>query len=293
MILSMTGFGEARTQVDGVTYRVEIRTVNNRYFKSLLRLPDPFQRYEAELDRCLRSRLGRGSVFFTLRVDDENATTAYEISKPVLSKYVSRLREVCGEAGSAHIDLASLLAMPGVCVPPDIDEQVLAGQFEVVVRVAGEAIDQLIEMRRIEGGALAQDLETQCAEIRTRLELIRLRAPGVVEDYAKKLRGRVQQLLSDSNVELEKDALAREVAIYAERCDINEELARMNSHLGQFEGLCDGPEAAGRKLEFLAQELLREANTIGSKANNAEIAGHVVAVKAAIDRIKEQVQNVE
>ena len=293
MILSMTGFGEARTRVDGIAYRVEIRTVNNRYFKPSLRVPEQFQRYEAEVDRQLRSRLGRGSVFYTLRVEDENASTAYEINRAVLSKYVAQLRMVAETERAARIDLAGLLAIPGVCLPPDIDEATLSGQFQVVQRITTEAIDRLIDMRRREGVALLQDLEAQCREIRTHLEWIHARAPSVVEEYAKKLRSRVQQLLNDSNVELEKDALAREVAIYAERCDIHEEIARVRSHLDQFEALCEGPEEAGRKLEFFSQELLREANTIGSKANDAEIAAHVVSIKAAIDRIKEQVQNVE
>jgi uncharacterized protein (TIGR00255 family) len=293
MILSMTGFGEARATVESVSYRVEIRTVNNRYFKPSLRLPEQFVRYEAEVDRQLRSKLGRGSVFFTLRVEDENATTAYEINRAALSKYVSRLREVAGNEPTARIDLAGLLAIPGVCQPPDIDELTLTAQFKIALGITAQAIERLIEMRRAEGAALLRDLDAQCAEIRTRLGLVEVRAPVVVEDYAKKLRTRVQQLLNESNVELEKDALAREVAIYAERCDINEEISRVRSHLDQFETLCQGPEEAGRKLDFLAQELLRETNTIGSKANDAEIAGHVVAIKAAIDRIKEQVQNVE
>lgn len=293
MILSMTGFGEAREKVDGVTYRIEIRTVNNRYFKPSLRLPDQFQRYEAELDRLLRTKLGRGSVFYTLRVEDENAASAYEINRPALMKYVARLREIAEAEPASRIDLAGLLSIPGVCEPPDLDETLLSSQFEVVRRATAQAIDRVIALRHTEGRALLEDLEAQVREIRSHLEWIQARASGVVEDYARKLRSRVQQLLCDSNVELEKDALAREVAIYAERCDINEEIARMKSHLDQFAALCEGPEEAGRKLEFFAQELLREANTIGSKAGDADIAARVVAIKAAIDRIKEQVQNVE
>jgi uncharacterized protein (TIGR00255 family) len=292
MILSMTGFGEARAEADGIAYRVEIRSVNNRYFKPSFRLPEYFQRYEAEVDRHLRSRVGRGSIFYTLRLSGD-AATAYQINRTALAQYVAGLREAAGTEPTARIDLASLLAIPGVCEPPEIDESTLAGQFVVVRKLTDEAIDRLLTMRRTEGQALLLDLRTQCAEIRQRLEQIGARAPGVVDDYARRLGARVQQLLNGSNIELEQDVLAREVAIYAERCDINEEIARMKSHLEQFAALCEGPEEAGRKLEFLAQELLREANTIGSKANDAEIARSVVTIKAAIDRIKEQVQNVE
>jgi uncharacterized protein (TIGR00255 family) len=292
MILSMTGFGEARAQVEGVTYRVEIRSLNNRYFKLSCKLPEQFQRYEPQIDKQLRSKLGRGSVHYILRVRDEN-TAALEINKAALSRYVAQLQEVAGAGGTSRIDLAGLLLIPGVCEPPDVSDTVLEAQFRTVQELTAQAVDRLVEMRRAEGAALLKDLHARCAEIRSRLAEIQTRAPIVVEDYAKRLRGRVQQLLAASSVELEEDTLAREVAIFAERCDLNEEIARTGSHLDQFLALCDAPVETGRKLEFLSQELLREANTIGSKANDAEIARHVVEIKAAIDRIKEQVQNVE
>jgi uncharacterized protein (TIGR00255 family) len=257
MILSMTGFGEARAQVEGVTYRVEIRSLNNRYFKLSCKLPEQFQRYEPQIDKQLRSKLGRGSVHYILRVRDEN-TAALEINKAALSRYVAQLQEVAGAGGTSRIDLAGLLLIPGVCEPPDVNDTVLEAQFRTVQELTAQAVDRLVEMRRAEGAALLKDLHARCAEIRSRLAEIQTRAPIVVE-----------------------------------RCDLNEEIARTGSHLDQFLALCDAPVETGRKLEFLSQELLREANTIGSKANDAEIARHVVEIKAAIDRIKEQVQNVE
>ncbi len=292
MILSMTGFGEARAHEDGITYQVEIRSQNNRYFKVSMRLPEQFQRYEVEIDRQLRSRLGRGSVTHSLRVADENAPAAYEIDKAALSQYITNLQEVARAHDGVSIDLAGLLNIPGVCRPSEVGEEKLKEQYSVVQQLTSEATDKLIEMRRAEGRALQEDLLGQCADIRARLAEIEVRSPLVVKEYARRLRSRVEQLLNGSTVELEQDALAREVAVFAERCDINEEVSRMRSHLDQFAGLCDEPEAAGRKLEFLAQELLREANTIGSKANDVEIARHVVEIKAAVDRLKEQVQNV-
>lgn len=293
MILSMTGFGQAEAHANGVTFRVEIRAVNNRYFKASLRLPEHLQRYESQVDSLLRARLGRGTVYYTLRVVDENAEMAYDINKAALVKYVSRLRSITETEPGITIDLTGLLDIPGVCQPPDINEAVLAEQFAVIQTVTVQAVERLMQMRRSEGQALLKDLQTQCAVIRERLAQIETRAPLVVEEYARRLHTRIRQLLVDSNVELEKEAVSREVAIYAERCDINEELSRTRSHLAQFEALCAGPEEAGRTLEFIAQELLREANTMGSKANDAVLAGHVVMIKAAIDRIKEQVQNVQ
>jgi uncharacterized protein (TIGR00255 family) len=292
MILSMTGFGETRAEADGIGYHVEIRSVNNRYFKLSIRVPEHFQRFEAEIERHLRSRVGRGSVYFTLRLTGDTGEV-HRLNQTMLTQYISKLREAAGSDPAVRIDVAGLLAIPGVCEPPDVDEALLARQFAVSRGLTDHAINQLLKMRRAEGEALLLDLQTQCSEIRQRLEQIAAMAPGVVEEYARRLRLRVQQLMTESTLQLEQDALSREVAIYAERCDINEEIARMRSHLDQFTALCEGPEEAGRKLDFLAQELLREANTIGSKANDADIARNVVAIKAAIDRIKEQVQNVE
>lgn len=293
MILSMTGFGAAEACEGGVSYRVEIRSVNNRYFKSAIKLPEHLQRFEGDVDRLLRSRLGRGSVAFALRLRDDNSPTSVRINPAALKKYVETLETVAASHPSASIDLAVLLEYPGVCEPVEMDEAVLTAQFRIVERLTTEAMDKLISMRQVEGQALERDLAEQCTTIRDRLSQIADRAPSVVEEYHKRLRTRVQQLLETVSVELDQESLIREVAIFAERCDVNEELSRLASHLDQFAELCASPEEAGRKLDFLAQEMLREANTIGSKASDGQVSRHVVEIKAAIDRLKEQVQNIE
>jgi uncharacterized protein (TIGR00255 family) len=293
MILSMTGFGDAEVHAEGVRYHVEIRSVNNRYFKAAIKVPEQLQSLEVDIDRVLRAKLGRGSVTFVLRVKDENAVIASEINTAVLVRYLNRLEEVAQGRTAARIDLASLLDVPGVCEPPEVNKDLLAERFKAIERATNVAIDKMVEMRRAEGKALLRDLRAQCEVIRGRLDDIRRRSPSVVEDYGKRLHSRIQQMMAESSVELDHDALIREVAIFAERCDVNEEVSRIASHLDQFAELCEGAEEAGRKLDFLAQEMLREANTVGSKASDAEITRHVVEIKAAIDRIKEQVQNVE
>lgn len=293
MILSMTGFGAGDLREESVSYRVEIRTVNNRYFKASMKLPEHLLRFEGDIEKMLRGSLGRGSISYALRVKDDQAQAAYEINVTALGHYVRQLDAISAGRGNMQIDLAGLLELPGICEATDRDEESLKVQFAVVAKVTKIAIDRLIEMRRVEGEALWRDLQEQCAGIRKQLISVAQRAPGVVEEYHKRLRTRVQQLLDSSSAELDKDALAREVAIFAERCDVNEEISRLGSHIDQFLELSKGPEPAGRKLDFLAQEMLREANTIGSKANDAQVARHVVEIKAAIDRIKEQVQNIE
>lgn len=293
MILSMTGFGEAQACEDAVSYRAEIRSVNNRYFKASIKLPDHLQRYEVEIEKLLRAKLGRGSISYSLRLKGDNAPTAFEINEAGLQRYVMRLEQIAAGSKAAQIDLASLLELPGICEPIEMDPDLLAKQFSVASRLTEEAIGRLVEMRRVEGQALEKDLALHCREIRTRVANIAERAPLVVEEYHKKLRMRVSQLMESANLSLDQDALVREVAVFAERCDVNEEISRLLSHLDQFAELCASKEEAGRKLDFLSQEMLREANTIGSKASDSLIARQVVEVKASIDRIKEQVQNVE
>ena len=156
-----------------------------------------------------------------------------------------------------------------------------------------EALDRLVDMRSTEGRALREDLLVHCGRIRELCCKVAELAPTVIEEYQDKLRERVAVLLRAAKLDVDKETLLREVAVFADRCDISEEIARLTSHLDQFTTLCESPELAGRKLDFLTQEMLREANTIGSKSNNAAIARHVVEIKGSIDRLKEQVQNVE
>jgi uncharacterized protein (TIGR00255 family) len=174
-----------------------------------------------------------------------------------------------------------------------MDEAERERQWKIIEKMTREVMDRLIEMRRVEGRSIREDLLGQCRQIRDRLASVAERAPIVLREYHQRLLQRANELIGDGKLQLQLDDVKREVALYAERCDINEEISRLGSHLEQFERLCDSNEYAGRKLDFLAQEMLREANTIGSKANDAAIAHLIVDVKGSIDRLKEQVQNVE
>ncbi|MCK4660083.1 MAG: YicC family protein [Phycisphaerae bacterium] len=291
----MTGYGDSQINVDGVSYSLEIRSVNNRYFKALIKLPEHLQFFESEAEKLLRARMGRGSVSCVLRVRNDTATE-YKINPGALQDYVNQIcRVTLPETVHATLDLGSVAAMPGVCQAPIIDEEVRNKYWKVVCSLIEEALGKLVEMRRVEGAALCEDLLAHCARTREYLAGISERAPEIVQDYHQRLQTRVQMLLNEgeAKIELDQDALAREIAIYAERCDISEEITRLTSHLDQFCQLCHSRENTGRKLDFLAQEMLREANTIGSKSNDAQIARQVVEIKGLIDRLKEQVQNVE
>lgn len=294
MIQSMTGYGAAQQVADGACYVLEIRSLNNRYLKLSTKLPEHLQFLEQRIERLVRNRLGRGSVIYSLRVRNEADAGTQPINVEAMQAYVNRIAAVSLPAGvQATIDLATVATLPGVCESPQLDDDARARHEAVIDELSNRAIDAVIVMRRREGDSLAGELRGLCEAIRARAVAVSGRAPRVIDEYHQRLRSRVQTLMQTGGFELEADGLMREVAIYAERCDIAEEISRLTSHLDQFEQLCERGEQVGRTLDFLTQELLREANTIASKSNDAEIAQHVVDIKGMIDRLREQVQNVE
>ncbi len=293
MILSMTGFGDAYTERNGTHYAVEIRALNNRYFKSTIKLPDNVSGLEPEIETTLREKLGRGSVTYILKMRVDSAEAAYHINTAALEAYIQQLQNVPGINHIARIDLATLLQRPGVCQEPRDDSDELRIHGPVVKELTDEAITKLIAMRQREGLGLFNDLMKHVRHIAEHLKQIETRAPFVIDEYHKKLATRVHQLLSKAELQVAQVDLLKEVAVFAERADISEEIQRLTSHLNAFESACRNDQHAGRKLDFITQEMLREANTIGSKANDALIASHIVEIKGAIDRLKEQVQNVE
>ncbi|MEO1007311.1 MAG: YicC/YloC family endoribonuclease [Planctomycetota bacterium] len=287
----MTGYGEASAEVDGSAYFVEVRSVNHRYLKTSVRLPEELAPLEAELEEAIRGMLTRGSVTVrgvcVLRGDHE----AHSVNAAALRKYAEQLREVPGAMGvdGATIDLASLMTLPGVLVPPPMTERIAEARSSLL-GLLPEACRALIAMREREGAALADELADLCRVITESLAVVRERAPLASAEYERRLRSRIEGMLPQADAV----DVVREVAAYAERCDVNEEVSRLGGHVEQFlDALRAGGGTVGRKLDFIAQEMLREANTIASKSPDAEIARSIIEAKAAIDRIKEQVQNVE
>lgn len=293
MITSMTGFGDASCERDGTHYAMEVRSLNNRYFKSVVKLPDAIAGLEPELETMLREKLGRGTITLIVKVRVDSADAAYRINRQALESYISQLSGIKGLDGIARIDIASLLQLPGVCQEPHDQSDEIQRHGPVIRELATKAVDRLIEMRAREGKALFRDLMKHNGVIASNLADIQTRAPFVIDDYHKKLTCRVAQLMAKAELHVDQTDLLKEVAVFAERADISEEIQRLTQHLKAFEQACRTGEHAGRKLDFITQEMLREANTIASKANDAQIASHIVDIKGAIDRLKEQVQNVE
>ncbi len=294
MIVSMTGYGEVHRSDGGVEYALEIRSVNNRYLKSVIKLPESVQWAESAIEKLLRGRLTRGSVTVTLRRRNATATAAYEVNQAALSRYAAALATVeLPDGVQATLDLATLTALPGVCQSHELTDTERESQIALITEMVETCLEQVVQMREREGKALHDDLVHHCAGLRETLDGVVEHAPTVVTEYRERLASRVESLMAAGRFELTVDSLAREVALYADRCDISEEISRLRAHLEHFVEICDAPTGVGRKLDFLAQEMLREANTIGSKSSDSQIARAVVEMKTGIDRIKEQVQNAE
>lgn len=293
MLLSMTGFGAAHGQVDGVEFDVEVRSVNSRYFKCSLKVPECHSQTEADIEKCIRRRVGRGAVSLSVRMRMPDDQAAHDVNVAALNRYVSQLRAADAVGGQGmRVDLASILLLPGVCDPPamsDLRDRTAAG----LIDLAEKAIEGLVAMRREEGKAVEADLRDHCRTIEAGVTTVTAAAPRVLQLYHERLMVRVQELMGDGRLGIEDQTLVREVAVFAERSDIAEEVSRLTGHVAQFHQALDADGPIGRKLDFIAQEMLREANTIASKAGDVGIAREVVDIKTAIDRIKEQVQNVE
>lgn len=294
MLLSMTGFGEARGVVAGAHVTAELRSVNNRHFKLMLRGPDAWAKFEPDLERVLRERVSRGTVTLHLRRDRTAGGGEQRINAELLGAYWQQVCTAATMAGARQpADIGQFLQLPGVVDDSDSSAaapETLVADLQTLVRAA---VDRFQRFREAEGAAMAADLQSQAAVIMQGVEEITELAPQVAAEYRLKLQQRIQDALAGSGVQVEPNDLLREVALFTDRADISEELVRLRSHLDQFRALMAAESSQGRKLDFLCQELFREANTIGSKANHTGVSHAAVHIKTAIERMREIVQNLE
>jgi uncharacterized protein (TIGR00255 family) len=290
----MTGFGEARHQDAHRTILVEIRTVNNRHYKLTARMSDEIAALESSLDHLVRERVKRGTVQVIVRIERPRRPEDYRLNLVALASYRDQLGTIAGSgAGAEPVELSQLLGLPGVVEEVAPPGQAQHQEWPSVARVISRALDALQAARAEEGRAMAAELVALGGTIGDHLGQIADRAPMVVRAHHERLTERVQALVHDQGVTVESGDFIREIAILADRCDISEEIVRLRAHLSQYVAIIEEPESSGRKLEFLLQEMGREINTIGSKANDIEISRAVVEVKAALEKIRELVQNVE
>ena len=292
MLRSMTGFGTASDQVDGCRFVVEVRAVNGRYLKCHVRLPDEFQGLEQGLEEIVSKKLDRGTVTVTVRISGVDLSAPNAIDASAVERYLDQLIPLAEDRGLT-VRLSDVLVLPGVIT--GVDEELKRNQaMPVLNNLVESACADLDGMRRREGGTLHRDLESILGEINSALKNVHERSPVVVKLYEDRLRQRMQTLLDSIGGTVSEEDLVREVAVFAERSDIAEEVTRLGGHLDHFQELisADSEDPIGRTLDFLAQEMLRETNTIGSKCLDGEVSRHIVLIKGSIDRLKEQVQNI-
>lgn len=297
MIRSMTGFGEAEEVTEAGVVRVEIKAVNHRFFNANMRTPAGFDRFESDIQSWLRAFLSRGHVTYALFLDQDAATANDALPELDLERakhYGELLETLRRELGvEAPIDLSNLSRFGEIFRAPEQEDASAHVEREVIQRLTQAAAAEVVASREAEGARLQRDLEEHLSAIEEALARVEEYAPQRLVAERDRLRAAVAELSETQNVD--EDRLAREIAYLAEKWDINEEIVRFRSHVELFnEALrAEASEPVGKRLGFLVQEMNREANTIGSKANDAQIAQTAVALKEEVERLREQLENVE
>ena len=292
MIKSMTGYGKSEQTIDSLNVTVEIKSVNHRYFEFSARVPREYGFLEEKLKKYCNSLITRGKVECYVSVEDlEEREMEVNVNKTLAAGYVEALKELSERFGlKDDISAVTLSRYPDVITlhKASEDEERI---WNAVKTVAETAVSKFIEMRETEGSKLRGDILSRADYIIECVEFIEGRSPETVREYNEKLKQRMKELLGDASVDEQR--LLNEAAIYADKIAVDEETVRLRSHISQLREFMNSNEAIGRKLDFLVQEINREANTIGSKAQDVDIAKKVIAIKAEVEKIREQVQNIE
>jgi uncharacterized protein (TIGR00255 family) len=293
MIISMTGFGRGEATENGITATVEIKSLNSRYLDLSIRLPQRLQDKELILKELVQKTISRGKLNINVHVTESDSGEPHiKVDEVKVKAYARILREVQEAAGiEGSLNVRNITGFGDVFITQEDDEEILEKKWSVALKALNSAVENLIAMRTQEGNQLKNDLIERIENIEANLKDIEKVTNGRVEEIRNKLRERIQQLFDDENFDRER--LETEVAVIADKMDITEEIVRMRAHLKFFIEAIEQAEPAGRRLNFLTQEMNRELNTIGSKANDSEIAHHVVRSKETLEQIREQVQNVE
>ncbi len=292
MIKSMTGYGKSEQTIDSLNVTVEIKSVNHRYFEFSARVPREYGFLEEKLKKYCNSLITRGKVECYVSVEDlEEREMEVNVNETLAAGYVKALKELSERFGlKDDISAVTLSRYPDVITlhKASEDEERI---WNAVKTVAETAVSKFIKMRETEGSKLRGDILSRADYIIECVEFIEGRSPETVREYNEKLKQRMKELLGDAAVDEQR--LLNEAAIYADKIAVDEETVRLRSHISQLRDFMNSSEAIGRKLDFLVQEINREANTIGSKAQDVDIAKKVIAIKAEVEKIREQVQNIE
>ena len=291
MIKSMTGYGRAKLSKDDREYQIEIKSVNHRYLDISVRIPKQLSYLEETIKKEIAKKVKRGKidVFVTF---ENNSLEGKEIkiNTELAKSYIDELKKLAEKENIlSDIQVTEISKYPDVLnIQSSQDDEKITKEVLETITIA---TDNLVQMRETEGNKISEDLLKRLNTINKKVEEIAKLSTGLIEEYVVKLEERIKEILK--NQEIDKTRLAQEVVIYADKCSIEEEVTRLNSHISQFKNLLNSNEAIGKKLDFIIQEMNRETNTIGSKANNLEITNGVIDIKTEIENIREQVQNIE
>lgn len=293
MLKSMTGYGRGEFANEYFSIIIEIKSVNHRYADIIVKMPRHINFLEEKIKKTVKEKISRGKVdiFVNLEYINESAIDL-KVDIQLAKTYKEILEELSKELNlDDNVKLYNILSLPEIVrtEKKEVDEGLI---WSPLKKALDEALENLLEMKILEGQAIKNDMLSKLYEIEKLVDEIELRAPNVVLEYKERLRERIEELL-DKDVTIDEDRLAQEIAIFADKSNVNEEIVRLKSHISQFKSIVNEDEAVGRKLDFLIQEMNRETNTIGSKANDIHISNNVVRIKAEIEKIREQVQNIE
>ncbi len=293
MIISMTGFGRGEATEHGITSTVEIKSLNSRYLDLSTRLPQQLQDKELEVKELVQKTVNRGKLNITIYVSEtDESGPSIQVDEKKVSGYTKILNDLRDIAGIEDpITISDITQFGDVFVKEEEDEELIEQKWVVAKKALNEAVESLLKMRTQEGDQLKNDLVDRIEFIDENIQIITTQTNGRAEEARDKLLERIQNLIDEDKIDEER--LEMEVAVLVDKMDVTEEIVRLRSHLKFFLEAIEQPEPAGRRLNFLSQEINRELNTIGSKANNSEIAQYVVKCKEALEQIREQVQNVE
>ncbi len=291
MIKSMTGYGKSNLTVNLREYQVEIKSINHRYSDVNIKMPRTISYLEEDVKKEILKKVSRGKldVFITYENNSKEGNEV-KINTELAKLYIQQLRQLANEENlRANIEVTDIARFPDVLTikSNNDDEKIKQELLEAV----SQAVLQLVNMREEEGTKISQDLQSRLCNIEAKIVEISKFSTGLIEDYVVKLEDRIKEILKTEDID--KSRLAQEVVIYADKCSVEEEITRLNSHISQFKQLLESNQAVGKKLDFLIQEMNRETNTIGSKANNLDITNNVVDIKTELENIREQIQNIE
>lgn len=291
MIKSMTGFGRAKYENEGRNYTVEIKSVNHKYSDINIKLPRFLNYLEDKIRKTISNSISRGKIDVFISFENySDKGTNIKINRELAKQYLKELRELADETNiDFRVSVIDVSKFPEILkIEDDENEEIIEVE---VLKAVEEALDMFIKMREIEGQKLAIDIEERIEDIKNKVNKIEEASKNIVEDYVEKLEARVNELLKTSVID--ETRIAQEIVIYSDKTSIEEELTRLKSHLDQFINMLKLSSPIGKKMDFLVQEINRETNTIGSKANSLEITNLVVEIKTEVENIREQIQNIE